>query len=216
MSCAEATRPRRCGPAACAMCCPPTPRISTRRCPRSADNCAAAWPSTRWAGVDRARSWRRWATVGGAGLRRAGDGPVTLNPGTMIFKGATVRGFWLSDWLMSRSFPQQLLMARSVLKSLRGGFAQSRVAGVFDLAGGGGAGRLHLRDERGKGPDSPRRKRRWVGSRAAPGGRRDRARHPDQRRGDPPAADRDRRRWSWNDCATAVTRRTRRTRRSVA
>jgi NADPH2:quinone reductase len=61
---------------------------------------------------------------------------VTLNPGTMIFKGATVRGFWLSDWLMSRSFPQQLLMARSVLKSLRGGFAQSRVAGVFDLEQG--------------------------------------------------------------------------------
>jgi NADPH:quinone reductase-like Zn-dependent oxidoreductase len=65
--------------------------------------------------------------------------PVTLNPGTMIFKGVTVRGFWLSDWLMVRSFPQQLLMARSVTKALRGGFAESRVAGVFDLAEAGAA-----------------------------------------------------------------------------
>lgn len=64
---------------------------------------------------------------------------VTLHPGTMIFKGVTVRGFWLSDWLMARSFPEQLLMARSVTRSLRGGFAQSKVARVFDLADGGAA-----------------------------------------------------------------------------
>jgi NADPH2:quinone reductase len=62
--------------------------------------------------------------------------PISLNPGTMIFKGVTVRGFWLTDWLQTRSFPQQLLMARSVTKALRGGFAQSRVAGVFDLPRG--------------------------------------------------------------------------------
>jgi NADPH2:quinone reductase len=68
---------------------------------------------------------------------------ISLNPGTMIFKGVTVRGFWLSDWLQSRSFPQQLLMARSVTKALRGGFAESRVAGVFDLAEGGEALRAY-------------------------------------------------------------------------
>jgi hypothetical protein len=65
--------------------------------------------------------------------------PVTLNPGTMIFKDVTVRGFWLSDWLTARSFPEQLLMARSVTKALHGGFAESRVAGVFDLVEAGAA-----------------------------------------------------------------------------
>lgn len=62
--------------------------------------------------------------------------PVALHPGTMIFKSATVRGFWLSEWLPSRSFPEQLLMARQATKALRGGFAESRVAGVHDLADG--------------------------------------------------------------------------------
>jgi NADPH2:quinone reductase len=72
--------------------------------------------------------------------------PVSLNPGTMIFKGATVRGFWLSDWLTARSFPQQLLMARSVIGALRGGFAESRVAHVFDLADGGDALAAYVAD----------------------------------------------------------------------
>jgi NADPH2:quinone reductase len=61
---------------------------------------------------------------------------ISLNPGTMIFKNVTVRGFWLTDWLMTRSFPQQLLLARNVIRALRDGFAQSRVAGVFDLENG--------------------------------------------------------------------------------
>lgn len=59
---------------------------------------------------------------------------ISLNPGTMIFKGVTVRGFWLSEWLSARSLPQQVLMTRAVIKALRGGFAESRVAGVYDLA----------------------------------------------------------------------------------
>jgi NADPH2:quinone reductase len=62
--------------------------------------------------------------------------PMSLNPGTMIFKGVTVRGFWLTDWLATRNLPQQLLLARTVTKALRGGFAQSRVARVFDLSEG--------------------------------------------------------------------------------
>lgn len=64
---------------------------------------------------------------------------ISLDPGAMIFKGVNVRGFWLSDWLMARSFPEQLLMARAVTKALRGGFAESKVARVFDLADGGEA-----------------------------------------------------------------------------
>jgi NADPH:quinone reductase-like Zn-dependent oxidoreductase len=59
---------------------------------------------------------------------------ATLHPGTMIFKGLTVRGFWLSRWLTERSFPEQLWMARQVTRALRGGFAESRVARIVDLA----------------------------------------------------------------------------------
>lgn len=61
---------------------------------------------------------------------------VELNPGTMIFKGLTVRGFWLSQWLASRSLPANLWTLRQVTQSLRGGFAESRVAAVHDLADG--------------------------------------------------------------------------------
>jgi NADPH2:quinone reductase len=62
--------------------------------------------------------------------------PVALHPGTLIFKGLTVRGFWLSQWLMSRNLPERLLISRQVTQALRGGFAESRVAGVHDLAEG--------------------------------------------------------------------------------
>ena len=61
---------------------------------------------------------------------------ATLHPGTMIFKGLTVRGFWLSRWLTERSFPEELWMARQVTRALRGGFAESRVARIVDLADG--------------------------------------------------------------------------------
>ncbi|MDG4647309.1 zinc-binding dehydrogenase [Roseibacterium sp. SDUM158017] len=57
-----------------------------------------------------------------------------LHPGTMIFKGLTVRGFWLSRWLAGRSLPERLWMARQVTKALQGGFAESRVADVCELA----------------------------------------------------------------------------------
>lgn len=65
--------------------------------------------------------------------------PVRIHPGTMIFKGHTVRGFWLSQWLTARSFPEQLLMARQVTKALAGGFAETRVASVRDLGDGAAA-----------------------------------------------------------------------------
>lgn len=72
--------------------------------------------------------------------------PIALNPGTMIFRGVTVRGFWLSDWLSARSFPAQLLMVRTVTRALRGGFAESRVAGEFDLADGAAALNAYISD----------------------------------------------------------------------
>lgn len=62
--------------------------------------------------------------------------PVELHPGTLIFKGVTVRGFWLPQWLGARSLPQNLWTLRQVTAALQGGFAESRVAAVHDLADG--------------------------------------------------------------------------------
>jgi NADPH:quinone reductase-like Zn-dependent oxidoreductase len=65
--------------------------------------------------------------------------PVTLHPGTMIFKGLTVRGFWLSQWLVSRSLPERLWLLRQGTGALQDGFAESRVAAVYDLDHGAAA-----------------------------------------------------------------------------
>jgi len=62
--------------------------------------------------------------------------PATIHPGGMIFKGLTVRGFWLSRWLAGKSAPKMLLMAREVTKGLQGGFAETKVARVVPLDAG--------------------------------------------------------------------------------
>jgi NADPH2:quinone reductase len=54
--------------------------------------------------------------------------PAGIHPGAMIFKGLTVKGFWLSKWLSQKSAPQMLLMAREVTKGLQTGFAQTKIA----------------------------------------------------------------------------------------
>ncbi|WP_166486177.1 zinc-dependent alcohol dehydrogenase family protein [Jannaschia sp. CCS1] len=54
--------------------------------------------------------------------------PASVHPGTMIFKGLTVKGFWLSQWLAKKTAPQMLLMTREVTKGLQSGFAQTQVA----------------------------------------------------------------------------------------
>ncbi len=59
--------------------------------------------------------------------------PALIHPGQMIFKGLTIRGFWLSKWLSRKSAPQMLLMARQVTRGLRGGFAETSVARVVPL-----------------------------------------------------------------------------------
>lgn len=64
---------------------------------------------------------------------------ISLHPGTMIFKGLTVRGFWLSKWLAAKSVPQMLLLTREVTKSLQGGFAETRIARVVPLEQGASA-----------------------------------------------------------------------------
>lgn len=54
--------------------------------------------------------------------------PAGIHPGAMIFKGLTVKGFWLSKWLSAKSAPQVLLMMREVTKGLQAGFAQTDIA----------------------------------------------------------------------------------------
>ncbi|QXT40610.1 zinc-binding dehydrogenase [Gymnodinialimonas ceratoperidinii] len=54
--------------------------------------------------------------------------PTTLHPGTMIFKGLNVQGFWLSKRLERMAAPKVFLMMREVTKGLQEGFAQTRVA----------------------------------------------------------------------------------------
>jgi NADPH2:quinone reductase len=65
--------------------------------------------------------------------------PVELHPGMMIFKGLTVRGFWLPQWLGARSLPEKLWILRQVTGALQDGFAETRVAAVHDLNDGAAA-----------------------------------------------------------------------------
>jgi hypothetical protein len=153
-------------------------------------------------GADRATRRGDGPPVRGAGLRRACDGARVAQPGTMIFKGATVRGFWLSDWLMARSFPQQLLMARSVTQALaRAGSPKAGLPACLRPRRGRealeaytsamSAGKVLISSRRpsrlGCRPTTDR-----AGGAARDGG----LEHADQRRGDSSAAGRWRRRWS--------------------
>ena len=58
---------------------------------------------------------------------------ATVHPGTMIFKGLQVRGFWLSKWLAQKNVAQMILLSRDVTRNLGGGFAETRVARVARL-----------------------------------------------------------------------------------
>lgn len=58
---------------------------------------------------------------------------IQLHPGTMIFKEATVQGFWLSKYLPRKSLPQMLWQAREATQALKGGFAVSDVARIVPL-----------------------------------------------------------------------------------
>lgn len=62
------------------------------------------------------------------------EAPATLHPGTMIFKEARVEGFWLSQWLPRKSLPAMLWTLRQATRALKGGFAESRIARIVDLA----------------------------------------------------------------------------------
>jgi NADPH:quinone reductase-like Zn-dependent oxidoreductase len=58
---------------------------------------------------------------------------IALHPGTMIFREAVVRGFWLSKWLPRKPLPVMLWLAREATLALKGGFAVSEVARIVDL-----------------------------------------------------------------------------------
>ncbi|MEJ6393815.1 zinc-binding dehydrogenase [Gymnodinialimonas sp. 2305UL16-5] len=58
---------------------------------------------------------------------------AALNPGTLIFKQARVRGFWLSKWLSRKTAPEMIWLTRQVAQGLQGGFAETRIAQVVPL-----------------------------------------------------------------------------------
>ena len=60
---------------------------------------------------------------------------AALHPGQMIFRGTTVRGFWLSQWLPRQPIWRVLPLMRRIVAGLRdGGFAEAQVAEVVPLA----------------------------------------------------------------------------------
>ncbi len=71
---------------------------------------------------------------------------ASLHPGTMIFKGLTVRGFWLSKWLAGKNLPQMLMLTRDVTRNLDGGFAETKIAHVASLEEGVAAPGLYEAD----------------------------------------------------------------------
>jgi NADPH:quinone reductase-like Zn-dependent oxidoreductase len=60
--------------------------------------------------------------------------PLSLHPGSTIFKTLTLRGFWLSEWLPRLSLPARLRVARAALRDL--GEAPPRVSRVVPLGEG--------------------------------------------------------------------------------
>jgi NADPH:quinone reductase-like Zn-dependent oxidoreductase len=80
---------------------------------------------------------------------------IQLHPGKLIFREATVRGFWLSKWLPRQGLPRLLWAAREATQALKGGFAVSDVArivtpdeaqqGIADYAAQMSAGKTLIR-----------------------------------------------------------------------
>jgi NADPH:quinone reductase-like Zn-dependent oxidoreductase len=60
--------------------------------------------------------------------------PSRLHPGTMIFKGLQVQGFWLPHRLERMAAPRVFMRMREVTRALQSGFAQTRVARVVPLS----------------------------------------------------------------------------------
>jgi len=71
---------------------------------------------------------------------------ATLHPGTMIFKGLQVRGFWLTKWLAQKNVAQMVLLTRDVTRNLQGGFAETSVARVAVLSDAADAPGLYAAD----------------------------------------------------------------------
>jgi len=60
--------------------------------------------------------------------------PLTIDPGTMLFKGITVRGWWLAHWFRTASRQQTADLFTTLLPLIRNGTLSAPVAGAYDLA----------------------------------------------------------------------------------
>lgn len=60
--------------------------------------------------------------------------PLTLDPGAMLFRGTTVRGWWLSHWFRAATREQQAQLFATLIALVKDGTIHARVAAEYDLA----------------------------------------------------------------------------------
>jgi NADPH:quinone reductase-like Zn-dependent oxidoreductase len=60
--------------------------------------------------------------------------PLALDPGAMVFRGTTVRGWWLARWLRSASAEQRAEAIGTVVELVRNGTLRTPIAAEYDLA----------------------------------------------------------------------------------
>ena len=60
--------------------------------------------------------------------------PLMIDPGTLLFRGQTVRGWWLVQWLRNASPAEREALFASILPLIADGTLHAPVAAEFDLA----------------------------------------------------------------------------------
>lgn len=60
--------------------------------------------------------------------------PLTLDPGSMLFRGTTVRGFWLAHWYRTATPEQMTALFGSLFPLIADGTIHAPVAAEYDLA----------------------------------------------------------------------------------
>lgn len=60
--------------------------------------------------------------------------PLMIDPGTLLFRGQTVRGWWLVQWLRSASPAARAALFAAILPLIADGTLRAPVAAEFDLA----------------------------------------------------------------------------------
>lgn len=59
--------------------------------------------------------------------------PLTIDPGTMLFRGTTIRGWWLTRWMRNATPAQRDDLFRGLVDLIRAGVLNAPIAAEFDL-----------------------------------------------------------------------------------